>query len=404
MSTSANTGAAAGRPVRLEHIDGLRALAALYVVAHHVFLYIPNGSFTGVALRISRLFAYGHFSVDVFIVVSGFCLMLPVIRNQGQISGGARKFFWKRARRILPPYFAATALSMVMIWLFIGTPAGPLWENSVWKVTVGGLLAHLFLVQDWFISVDHQINYVLWSISVEWRIYFLFPALVYCWRRFGPLQTVGVTAVVSMLLLIPLGYTPIDNASSGVNLHYYGLFAFGMLAAGLAHSSEPVLARWRRILPWRVLLVVLVALVLDGDKGYVRQIRLPWQMEDVLVGLATLCLLVALSPGESADSMRWLRGALGWKRLAFIGSFSYSIYLIHAPFLELIWVYIVNPLHLTPVRSLLLQGSLGMTVVVTVAYLFFLVFERPFIGPPGGRRSQQKRIEETEAAAGAFVQ
>jgi len=273
----------------------------------------------------------------------------------------------------------------------------------VWKVTVGGLLAHLFLVQDWFISVDHQINYVLWSISVEWRTYFLFPALVYCWRRFGPLQTVGVTAVVSMLLLIPLGYTPIDNGLSGVNLHYYGLFAFGMLAAGLAHSSEPVLARLRRILPWRVSLVVLAAMVLDGNEGYVRQIRLPWQMEDVLVGLTTLCLLVAVSPGGAADSMGWLRNALGWKRLAFIGSFSYSIYLIHAPLLELIWVYIVHPLHLSPVRSLLLQGAVGMTVVVVVAYLFYLAFERPFIGPPGGRRSREKRAEEVETASGSLV-
>jgi hypothetical protein len=46
MSTTTRTGA--GGPVRLEHIDGLRALAALYVVVHHIFLYMPDGSLTGV--------------------------------------------------------------------------------------------------------------------------------------------------------------------------------------------------------------------------------------------------------------------------------------------------------------------------------------------------------------------
>lgn len=388
--------------MRLEHIDGLRALAALYVVIHHIFLYMPDGSLTGAALKVGRFTGYGHFSVDVFIVLSGFCLMLPVIRNRVELSGGALKFFRKRARRILPPYYAVMALSLVLIWLFIGKPVGPMWKNSV-PVTAGGLVAHLLLVQDWFSGINHQINYVLWSISVEWRIYFLFPVLIYCWRRFGPLQTVGVTAAVSTLLLIPLGYTPIDHTAGGVSVQYYGLFAFGMLAAGLGHSSEPVLARWRRVVPWPVLWVALSAVVLAGDKGYVHQIRLPWQVEDVLVGLATLCLLVAVTPGESRDSCRWLRNALGWRPLAFVGMFSYSLYLVHAPVLELIWVYVVHPLHLAPARALMLFGVVGMIVVVGVAYLFFLVCERPFIGPPGGRRSREGRSEEPEAAAGALA-
>jgi peptidoglycan/LPS O-acetylase OafA/YrhL len=395
VSTGAKAGA--GGQGRLEHIDGLRAVAALYVAMQHIFLYIPGVMLTGAVLRISRGFAYGHFSVDVFIVLSGFCLMLPVLRNHGELSGGAMNFFRKRARRILPPYYAVLALSLVLIWFFIGTPEGPMWKSSV-PVTVGGLLAHLLLVQDWFSGINHQIDYVLWSISVEWRIYFLFPVLVYCWRRFGALQTVGVTAIVSILLMILVGYTPIDHSASGVSFQYYGLFAFGMLAAGLANSSEPVLARGRRALPWGVLVVVLMAVVLAGDKGYVHQIRLPWQMQDVLVGLATLCLLVAVAPGEGSDSCRWLRNVLGCKPLAFVGMFSYSLYLIHAPLLEVIWVYLIHPLHLAPARSLMLFFSVGMIAVVAVAYLFFLVFERPFIGPPRVRRPREKRTQEPAEA------
>jgi len=46
------------------------------------------------------LIILGHFSVDFFIVLSGFCLMLPVVRSH-QLNGGAWKFYKKRLRRIV---------------------------------------------------------------------------------------------------------------------------------------------------------------------------------------------------------------------------------------------------------------------------------------------------------------
>jgi len=397
MKTITQPKPAAAKQFRLEHVDGLRALAAGYVVIHHILLYVNDGLPLGSVRRVTDLFLLGHFAVDVFIVVSGFCLMLPVIRNNYTISGGALNFIKKRARRILPPYYSVLALSLVLIWLFIGNPRGSMWDNAI-PVTPAGLFTHLFLVQDWFASTDHQIDYVLWSIAVEWRIYFLLPALVYCWRRFGPLQTVAATATVSSLLLIPLQHTILDTTASGLCVHYYGLFTFGMLAAGFAYSDEPVLTRWRARLPWGILCVILAAVALDANKGYIHQQRLTWQVQDLFVGLSTLCLLVALTPGERSDSCRWVRNALAWRPLAFVGTFSYSLYLVHAPLLEIIWVYFLNPLHMSPLNSLLIFSSAGLAVVIGLAYLFFVVCERPFIGRPGGPSSGRRRAKDEAGA------
>lgn len=403
MNAITVTRPAIGKQTRLEHVDGLRALAAVYVVIHHILLYVNDGLPMGRVRHVSDLFLFGHYAVDVFIVLSGFCLMLPVIRNHGTISGGMRNFIRKRARRILPPYFSVLALSLLLIWFFIGTPTGSMWNSSL-PLTWSGILAHLFLVQDIFATTSHKINYCLWSISVEWRIYFLFPVLVYCWRRFGPLLTVAVTTVVSFLLLIPLQYTFVDSSAGGVCLHYYGLFTFGMLAAGFGYSDDPCLVRWRARLPWAVLFVVMAGVALVFNKGYIHQMRLPWQVQDLFVGLATLCLLVAVTPGERSDSWHWVRDALGCAPLAFVGTFSYSLYLIHAPLLEVIWVYFVNPLHMTPLNSLMLLSSAGLVVVIGLAYLFFLVCERPFMGRPGGPTAGTRRTEEKEeAAAGALA-
>src|SRR4051812_40619291 len=117
MNTSAATPAISR--LRLEYVDGMRALAALVVYLNHAYAQVSTGD--QVALRgpwsLSRVsMVAGHLSVTVFIVVSGFCLTLPVISQGGELRGGVKGFLKRRARRILPPYYAAVALCLVLIW------------------------------------------------------------------------------------------------------------------------------------------------------------------------------------------------------------------------------------------------------------------------------------------------
>ncbi len=355
---------------RLDYVDGLRALAALYVTVYHMLLNVNDGLPDGMKRHVLGVFMFGHYAVDVFIVLSGFCLMLPVLRKGG-ISGGAWSFFKKRAWRILPPYYLAVALSLLLIRFFIGTPGATLWNSSL-PVTRAGILSHLLLVQDAFSATNHRINYCLWSISVEWRIYFLFPLMVWGWNRFGPLRTVAAALAASFLLLVPLAYSPLDDSETGVCLHYYGLFALGMLAAGFGHSADPRLAKWRGRLPWAALHPLLFGLAVVSTKAGLSR-GFPWQITDIFIALGTLSLLVA------AESSGFIRAVLGWKPLVFVGTFSYSFYLLHAPLLEIVWRYFVLPLHLSPFRAFFMLCSFGLPAIIGASYLFFLVCERPFI-------------------------
>ena len=64
------------------------------------------------------LFRHGHYAVAVFIVLSGFCLMLPVTRDpNGRLPGGFAAYLGRRARRILPPYYAALGMCWIAIAL-----------------------------------------------------------------------------------------------------------------------------------------------------------------------------------------------------------------------------------------------------------------------------------------------
>ncbi len=116
MSTPQST--ANGR-VRLAFLDGLRGCAALYVVFYHV--YHPLSHYGPLQFPANWLIGWaaaGRYAVAVFIVLSGFVLMLPVTRHpQRALNGGVFGFLMRRARRILPPYYAALLLSVLLIAL-----------------------------------------------------------------------------------------------------------------------------------------------------------------------------------------------------------------------------------------------------------------------------------------------
>ncbi len=75
----------------------------------------------------------------------------------------------------------------------------------------------------------------------------------------------------------------------------------------------------------------------------------------------------------------WLNKALSWRPLVAVGTFAYSIYLIHAPLIQVIWQYLLFPLQPHPLFRLMTLFVVGTPLIVGISYLFFLVGERPFL-------------------------
>ena len=78
----------------LAFIDGLRAVAALFVMVCHAYFEPANGYYASRLMNHLGL-TYGHIAVDVSIVVSGFCLMLPIARRGDQMPP-LKQFFTRR--------------------------------------------------------------------------------------------------------------------------------------------------------------------------------------------------------------------------------------------------------------------------------------------------------------------
>lgn len=95
-------------PVRphLSYLDGLRGLAAPYVILYHIFdsaTQITGKPLSPALFHFFGWLYHGHLAVAVFIVLSGYCLMLPVAQSKdGRLRGEMREFVGRRAKRILP--------------------------------------------------------------------------------------------------------------------------------------------------------------------------------------------------------------------------------------------------------------------------------------------------------------
>ena len=85
----------------------------------------------------------------------------------------------RRARRILPPYYAALLLSIAVIVLYNGLASRLGLGQRIDEAALepGSVISHLLLVHNVSFDWVFRINGPLWSVATEWQIYWLFPGV-----------------------------------------------------------------------------------------------------------------------------------------------------------------------------------------------------------------------------------
>ena len=357
--------------VHLAHIDGLRALCALWVLLYHA--YVIGHLLPAPLPFFLRWIEWGGFAVPAFIVISGFCLMMPVLRK-GELAGGVKHFYWKRIRRILPPYYVALLLFIVL--------------NHIRGKS--DILLHLLLLHN--LTADTffgGINYSFWSIAVECQIYVMFPLFVMAWKKWGFARSAAVAFPLVYLANEAMQHTRFW----GMCLDFTGLFLIGALGANFAFSPQAQTARFRDRAPWLAMAGAFAVVLIVVGLAFELPPRHPansgiwiigWQVSarNALVALSVSCLLVSATLRDNAA-----RKFLSWKPLVWIGSFSYSLYLLHQPFVN----HLAGMLFMRRVSlsASLLIFLVFVPVMIGVSYLFHLCFERPFMSSPAPKTERQ---------------
>jgi peptidoglycan/LPS O-acetylase OafA/YrhL len=295
---------------RLECLDGLRGVLAVYVMLGHMapFAALPNW--------IAGLFSHGGAAVDVFFMLSG----LVILRSLESCRFEARPFLILRVTRIFPvflPMFAlgAAALSLppifkAMPWIAPGSVAYDIWPRGWPTNWVVEIAAHLTMTHGLFpngLLPDVWLSFLsaAWSLSTEWQFYVL--ALLLGRSRMG-----AEWLAVSFLVLAVAGLAWDMTAPESWQFSRAFLpnkaeyFALGIASGGWVDRRS---RRWFAI----VLGATLILCAANGDAGKLLP-PLIW----------TLCLAAQLHAGGILNPLRW--GTVQW-----LGALSYPLYLANEP-------------------------------------------------------------------------
>ncbi len=355
-------------------VDGLRGLAILLVFGYHTWLfswYTPPPPFDVVART-------GYLGVDLFFLISGFCLYFPYARHALETSAAqsVRTFAYRRFIKIVPSYLLALAVTLAVALPAILSPL-----ESIWP-----LAQHLLFIENFFDDRFGGVNSVFWSLGIEVQFYLIFPLLA---AIFTPRPLLAAAAMLAAALAYRYGLAGccIDREVVMRQLPaFLDVFAFGMLAAYVfvyvrKHFGEWLLER-RFALTLAALLLVAIAYGLLSSANAV-QYDLNGREHWNLAGRSVLAGVMALLILTSCFGQRWWRFVIGNPALVFLSVISYNLYLWHT-LVELWFVHHNVPPSANPTphdddvwKPLFIALSIVVSVAISAAITYFI--ERPLL-------------------------
>lgn len=347
---------------RVDHLDGIRAIAITGVLCMHwAAQYTPFGF-------------GGTVGVDIFFVLSGFIIttLLWTWRGEGGVGGEYVEFLRRRVRRLYPALIGL-CVATPLLWLFWpGTPfttADVLERSGLAMVQLTWLPEAMGHTMDPFRQT--------WSLASEWYFYLLWAPLVLWLRRTHPARDVLRWTVVAALVLYLVPAVLFSSA-----WYYFGPMArFGEILAGaalaLAMQATPDLAQRLRTPDWLagLAIVLVAAYVVAAPNPYADATALRWVGGPLAVA-ATLVLVVHGYRAGDGPVLRLLR----WRPVALLGQVSYSLYLWH--FLP---VYLIDKDVIALPKPAL--GLLGVGTAAVLTALSYRFLEKPFLSNRGAALS-----------------
>lgn len=372
--------------MRLKSIDSLRGIAAVLVVLYHEWsrfnphassqarqFVIPAG-FTGHLLFFA--FGYGYFGVSLFFVLSGFCIHLPqAYKHAATGSDGLKlsKFAKRRFFRLYPAYFASLILTSVALCIFPALLSVVRHQpgNLLHRADIPSLLASATFLQQLYPHA-FEFNGVYWTLLLEVQFYLCYPFLLRVCRKIGFNWPLFVLLIAECVLAI--WPTRIQFFILG---RYFEWFLGMYLVERLANDRPVRVPR-----PVVLLLIVVTGLSVFHPAT--------WPFKWLLASLASAAVLINCLPDQD-------KSILSNRRFIFVGLFSYSLYLVHIPILDLFW----NGTQIArkswpaiPVQT----AMLGVLFSFVVGYFFFIYFEKPYLEKKASTHLGTRVIQQ---AAGA---
>ena len=355
------------RGTRLVALDAVRGIAALCVVIAHITATNAAVAAKGSPTTWPRLVTVltpvhllwdGPIAVTVFFVLSGFVLTLPFLRrSSGDHDPRIRwaGFYPKRLARLYLPAWAALLIAFGIMRVVASHPTvhGSAWlAHNSHRPTIHGL-SHAALLVAGAGSIDGP----LWSLGLEIVYSMLLPLFVLaCLVRFIPEWAKWLLVIVAVTTA---------GAASSRSASLLCAFAFGALLASLHQRRFEA----PREFPRSAFVTILVASLVGLNAGPVVNLA---HLPHHLSGGVSRCVTILGATGAIFVVVSWTAASrvLSVRPLEWLGSRSFSLYLIHFP-IVIGLSHLIDPTHL----GLLIV--IELTASLVAAELFCRLIERP---------------------------
>lgn len=335
-------------------LDGLRAISIAAVVWHHTAAYATTWTWS--------IFRAGNQGVHLFFVISAFLITTLLLRAKDAGSLDLPRFWMRRAVRILPLYYAVLGIYVVAVFAFErdALARGTFFAN---------LPAFLTFTSNWFVDLEHGrvIFYFAWSLAAEEQFYLCWPWVERWASSWKPVSIAVATLVVTQVA------GAIDAASEMARLPLKIVGSVpptiltGVILAHVLH--RPNTYRWAYVVLGRrgsavgaatlAVLAVSIGSRLPGWSGLVVAVAFA-----LLVGSCVVRQDNDLAP---ILRVRWI---------AWIGTTSYGIYLVHMLCANVVQRALGDFLHVDSSVATFVGTLVLSTLVASLSYCTYEAYFR----------------------------
>lgn len=347
------------------HLDGLRGVAAVVVVAFHIFEAHATS-------HADQIINHGYLAVDFFFMLSGFVIGYAYDDRWKRLSG--REFAMRRLIRLQPMVVLGTLIGALLFYAGAGEVSPRVGQTPPWELLLATLMGCLMLpmgvaqeVRGW--QETYPLNGPAWSLFYEYIANALYALLL---RR---LPTWALTIVVlaaalatgQYLLTAPGGDIVGGWALTGHEIRV-GLtrLAFPFTAGLLLARLRPTLRLPRPFLTCSILLVALLAAPRIGGPDV--RLNACYELACIIVGFP-LIIMIGASTLHTSNHEEGVACRL-------LGRISYPLYITHYPLIYLYFAYVHGQAAVTPTAAAA-WGAVLWAGAVTLAYAYARWYDEP---------------------------